>query len=506
METETAMEATLDELAGLLDRLRTAGQEPHQELLDQIKALGSRVVPPLIEMATDEELLWADSESAEAWAPLHAIRLLGELQTAEAVEPLLEMLDIDGDMVPDTAAEALGKIGQPALEPLRALLFDRTQTRSARSRAAAGLAEVAHAHPELRDAVVDALVTRLDPAESREPVDEAINGFVISELYDLEAREATPAIRRAFEEDRADRFIIAPVDVQEKFGLPREDWGFSETDQGEGLRLRLLCKSCGYERDHRVETVYYDLATADRQGRGEDTPYDPFIIPKRITCPRCNAVDEYEITPLAMIALTAEIVKLVAESKGEKLDIPEPESRLRYTRFQLTDGREMHPREALAMYEQEVEANPSDADLRVRYGNVLRLLGYTEEAEQQYRTAFRLDPENVEACAVLAEYAAEAERLDEYVTMLVRVLELAPRSDLPREKKQDLLNWARAELSYLENLPAPSGVVSGSQSAGFPGSSLVRTPGGTVRVGTKVGRNEPCPCGSGKKYKKCHGA
>ncbi len=26
-----------------------------------------------------------------------------------------------------------------------------------------------------------------------------------------------------------------------------------------------------------------------------------------------------------------------------------------------------------------------------------------------------------------------------------------------------------------------------------------------VRVGAKVGRNDPCPCGSGKKYKKCHG-
>lgn len=23
--------------------------------------------------------------------------------------------------------------------------------------------------------------------------------------------------------------------------------------------------------------------------------------------------------------------------------------------------------------------------------------------------------------------------------------------------------------------------------------------------GTKVGRNDPCPCGSGKKYKNCHG-
>jgi preprotein translocase subunit SecA len=25
------------------------------------------------------------------------------------------------------------------------------------------------------------------------------------------------------------------------------------------------------------------------------------------------------------------------------------------------------------------------------------------------------------------------------------------------------------------------------------------------REGTKIGRNDPCPCGSGKKYKQCHG-
>lgn len=27
-----------------------------------------------------------------------------------------------------------------------------------------------------------------------------------------------------------------------------------------------------------------------------------------------------------------------------------------------------------------------------------------------------------------------------------------------------------------------------------------------VRESPKIGRNDPCPCGSGKKYKKCHGA
>jgi preprotein translocase subunit SecA len=38
--------------------------------------------------------------------------------------------------------------------------------------------------------------------------------------------------------------------------------------------------------------------------------------------------------------------------------------------------------------------------------------------------------------------------------------------------------------------------------AGSPGSAEPPKP---VRAGAKVGRNDPCPCGSGKKYKKCHG-
>jgi preprotein translocase subunit SecA len=43
--------------------------------------------------------------------------------------------------------------------------------------------------------------------------------------------------------------------------------------------------------------------------------------------------------------------------------------------------------------------------------------------------------------------------------------------------------------------PAADGTASGA--AGAPTF---------VRDGRKVGRNEPCPCGSGKKYKHCHGA
>jgi preprotein translocase subunit SecA len=60
----------------------------------------------------------------------------------------------------------------------------------------------------------------------------------------------------------------------------------------------------------------------------------------------------------------------------------------------------------------------------------------------------------------------------------------------------------------------PGEVLSGSSSAGrFAGAEPKEAHGGgdadvqTIRrEGPKVGRNDPCPCGSGRKYKKCHGA
>jgi preprotein translocase subunit SecA len=46
---------------------------------------------------------------------------------------------------------------------------------------------------------------------------------------------------------------------------------------------------------------------------------------------------------------------------------------------------------------------------------------------------------------------------------------------------------------------------------GMGGPTPARTGGDDViktvrRDEPKVGRNDPCPCGSGKKFKKCHGA
>jgi preprotein translocase subunit SecA len=67
-------------------------------------------------------------------------------------------------------------------------------------------------------------------------------------------------------------------------------------------------------------------------------------------------------------------------------------------------------------------------------------------------------------------------------------------------------------MSAHEPAPSPFGAIApGPANAGHETPRPARTGGDDVikqvkRDEPKVGRNDPCPCGSGKKYKKCHGA
>lgn len=50
-----------------------------------------------------------------------------------------------------------------------------------------------------------------------------------------------------------------------------------------------------------------------------------------------------------------------------------------------------------------------------------------------------------------------------------------------------------------------SGAAPGSDTGGAPQPQQAPRPQAPVRAEPKVGRNDPCPCGSGKKFKSCHG-
>jgi preprotein translocase subunit SecA len=75
---------------------------------------------------------------------------------------------------------------------------------------------------------------------------------------------------------------------------------------------------------------------------------------------------------------------------------------------------------------------------------------------------------------------------------------------ITEEDERDLLRTRRQQqsLSYSQPEDTPEPVWQPSQPQEQQSAAAVKT---VVRNNPKVGRNEPCPCGSGKKYKKCCG-
>jgi preprotein translocase subunit SecA len=76
----------------------------------------------------------------------------------------------------------------------------------------------------------------------------------------------------------------------------------------------------------------------------------------------------------------------------------------------------------------------------------------------------------------------------------------APRAD---DGASDLMPGA-APTRQAPASPAPAAGL--APAADLRVQGLPRRPAGAAPVVGEVGRNDPCPCGSGKKYKKCHGA
>ena len=83
----------------------------------------------------------------------------------------------------------------------------------------------------------------------------------------------------------------------------------------------------------------------------------------------------------------------------------------------------------------------------------------------------------------------------------VRVQSREEMEEVERRRKQELEEeLAKARLRHDE-----TSATAQSQGEGEADEARQSTPETFVRQERKVGRNEPCPCGSGKKYKQCHG-
>ena len=117
----------------------------------------------------------------------------------------------------------------------------------------------------------------------------------------------------------------------------------------------------------------------------------------------------------------------------------------------------------------------------------------------------------------IVEYKTEAFRMfielldlvnTEILTTVFRLFP-APTQQLPirglqRPQQMRLSHDSSLGLGFQANrepIPGGAGQESGGGRQGGPPPAKPQP----VHVGEKIGRNDPCPCGSGKKYKQCHG-
>jgi len=153
-------------------------------------------------------------------------------------------------------------------------------------------------------------------------------------------------------------------------------------------------------------------------------------------------------------------------------------------------------------YESAIRESPDKVGLRIGYANVLNHLGRPTRATTFYQEALARDSSFIQAHFGLATLAAKAgdrrkafDWLEEgrrhwEEAQVFTGFSNAQRSDMLEEFFEDYCKFYNQTAKELElNVPR------------------LRPPAERIRSADtgkkKVGRNDPCPCGSGKKYKKC---
>ena len=141
-----------------------------------------------------------------------------------------------------------------------------------------------------------------------------------------------------------------------------------------------------------------------------------------------------------------------------------------------------YQREAFDLFSEMLESLKEEAVFRIFHAEV------EEVPESERAPVVDLeDPTRV----LSAEEIEEAAR--QYQQIRIKGL------DIPRDRDQHQLRYSAPSLDGDHSETGAAAEVAGG---GLPGE---RTPAGQ-RVGHEPSRNAPCPCGSGKKFKKCHGA
>lgn len=172
--------------------------------------------------------------------------------------------------------------------------------------------------------------------------------------------------------------------------------------------------------------------------------------------------------------LRERIVEMADSSYAGKEQLASAENMRNFERSVMLQSLDNHWREHLAALD------------HLRQGIHLRSYAQKNPKQEYKREAFQLFE------GLLNTVKSEVTK----ITMLVQVKTQADIEPIEMDDPlESIANVQYQHADYDEALANPSEEEAAALANGQP----------VIREGTKVGRNDPCPCGSGKKYKSCHG-
>nr|VFK58091.1 MAG: yecA family protein [Candidatus Kentron sp. TUN] len=206
------------------DILRKLG-EPDQskEWADYlVYGFGCDDVPNLLDIVTDQTPNDADENSAEIWASLHAWRTLGQLRCSEAIEPLINLFDRfnQNDWALTELPMVIGMIGNAGIEPLNRYLNSPSHDSFSRVMALESMEEIGLRHLDSRETVVSVMTTYLKSPDQDDPF---LNACVVAGLLDFSAVESIDTIREVYAKGLAELSVCGDIEeIEISLGLRSE--------------------------------------------------------------------------------------------------------------------------------------------------------------------------------------------------------------------------------------------------------------------------------------------
>jgi uncharacterized protein len=431
----------------------------------------ARDVSALLNLFTDADIEQLSPDRPEVWAPLYAWRILGQLGSEDAIEPIVHSFNTlyEDDWALGELCGVIGMIGPVAIPKLVDFWRQPGKDEFSYVMAMDALCEIAKQHPASRDQVIEIYIDYMN-----EPYKFAynLNGLLMACLMDLKAASAIDGIRSMFALNCVDLSCAGDLEEVEmslglraKRSIPKPSWGqiHGRENPFAALAAEFEDENDDYAADDEIDFLRMIEDVLLRYGSDESilgaSELDGFFA--ALACAPENILPSHWM-PLIW--------------GGDEFS-PEWESAQQFKRFSQA---------ILAHY------NSVTTDFQ---------LG-------DYEPLFMESTENKGPLLVVDDWCEGFFRgltlWGKLSTPDSQQLEIHLRSIrvfATDEAADALQSMQEKEIERLQTSIQPA-VAALYQYFFKPVKSVNAT---IVRDSPKVGRNEPCPCGSGKKYKKCCG-